>query len=132
VVLVDGAAEGATASGGAAGGSGAADAAGERLAVEWDWAVDERDVEFSVSFLPAAHVVSPVDEEVRAPTMHTAEAGPVEGRFEAQRGRTGVLRLRWSNRHAWAVDPRTKALSYKVSCSPTGAAVVPQEAQIGP
>jgi len=76
--------------------------------VEWDWALEARDIDFGVRWTAAAG--EPV--ELHPTSRHAAAAGPVEGSFELPEGcESGLLELTLSNRFSYF---RSKAVSYRI------------------
>ena len=119
---------------GAAAAGAAATAPPPKVVVEWDWAVEAYDVEWSVRFTPAAAGArgggggnggggsggaAPGGYDVVATTRHAASSGPAEGRFELPEGcAAGVLELTLSNGYSML---RSKSLTWKL-VTPKGVA----------
>jgi hypothetical protein len=94
----------------AAAATAAAEPAGA-VSAEWDWALEARDVEYAVRFVPAEHGAAPI--EVVPTTRHLASNGPVEGRFTLPDScAAGMLELSFSNTYSML---RTKMITYKLT-----------------
>jgi len=79
------------------------------LSVEWDWAVEGLDIDFSARFVPSGGVAV----EVVPVTRHSSSAGPVEGQFMAPPGcERGVLEITFSNYYSYL---RSKTVSYRLT-----------------
>ena len=90
------------------------------MVAEWDWALEGREVDFSVTFTPDAAGSSTVT--VAKSARHLASDGPVEGRFALPDGCAGgMLRLEFSNYFSYL---RQKVVNYRLSL-PDGCVATP-------
>eukprot|EP00966_Prymnesium_polylepis_P158416 3661951-Prymnesium_polylepis.1 len=82
--------------------------------VEWEWLVESRGVDFTVSFEPSAPTASgaPATVQVVPTYHHDASGGPAEGRYERQADASpGVLELCWSNYGSYMLS---RSVAYRV------------------
>ena len=87
--------------------------------VDWDWALEGREIDFSVTFTADGASAKPL--VVVPEARHVASDGPIEGRFVLPDGCTGVLRLEWSNYFSYL---RQRVVNYRVGL-PDGCSATP-------